>query len=799
MFKNYLKITLRNLLKHKGFSAINLLGLAVGIACFTLIMLYVKDELSYDRFHTDNERIYRVVKDFVNQDGSRLPDATTPPAVMPAMLREIPEIAQATRIFPPWGDKPLLTYNDKTFYEERFLRVDSTFFEVFSFPFVRGEPKSAFAQPLSIVLTESLAGKYFGNDDPMGKTLIFDERFPLQVSGVVKDVPQQSHLKFDFLISIRSLSRNFQSAYQIDNNWGWYNFYTYIKTKPGASVGAIDEKIQAIFKANKPQNDNVFYTQPLVGLNGIHLSSHLKWELEANSDRIYLYIFGTIALFVLCIAGINYVNLTTAKSALRAKEIGLRKVVGAGRKSLIVQFLAESVLISFFAAIAALWLAEISLPFFNEITQKELSLFAAGSQPILWLLAGVALTLGLASGLYPAFYLSTFKPASILQKQGTSGRIRFDLRQVLVIFQFALSAILIVGVFVIHQQMDFIQSAKLGFDKDQVIVIRNVDALPNRGESVRTALTQIPGVKTIAACDGMIGGQNWTNSIRVKGSDNGQLVNYLSVGHGFLEALGVELKDGRDFSPEFPADTLDAIILNETAIKHLGVPEPVLGQQLVWAETADTTYYTRVIGVVKDFHFTSMREEIKPFAFVITPARTEMFALKMSGQNLQETLSQIESNWASLAPNRPFDFYFLDESIDKLYRSEKNFRTVFSSMTLLSLVIACSGLFGLAAFAAERRTKEIGIRKVLGASVTGIIHLLAKEFVKLVLIANGIAWPVAYFVMNKWLQDFAYRIDIGWWVFVLAGSSALLIALLTVSTQAIRAALANPVDSLRYE
>ncbi|MGH7495373.1 MAG: ABC transporter permease [bacterium] len=799
MFKNYLLIALRTISKHKVYSATNLFGLAVGIACFAVIMLYIQDELAYDNFHAGSDRIYRVVKDFVNDDGSRTPDATTPPALVPALQREIPEIEQAVRIFPPWGYKPLLTYGEKTFYEENFLRVDSTFFEVFSFPFVRGEAKSAFAQPLSIVVTESMAKKYFGDEDPMGKSLIFEQQYHLQVSGVVQDVPRRSHFKFDFLIPIRSLSRSFQDNFDMDGDWGWYNFYTYIKIRPNAAIAAVEPKIQKLFEAHQPENDNIFYTQPLSGLNGIHLTSHLKWELEPNSDRMYIYVFLTIALFIICIAGINYVNLTTAKSSLRAKEVGLRKVVGAFRGSLVWQFLSESVVMAIFAAVIAVGLSELGLPFFNTITQKNLSLFSAEGRPIWALLAIATLTLGLAAGLYPALYLSAFKPVSVLKKLRAGGKTWLDLRKALVVFQFGLSVILIAGVLVIQRQMDFIQSAKLGFDKDQVIVIRNAGALPNRGAAAHAALAQIPGVKHVAECDGMLGGQNWTNSLRVKGSDNSQLVNFLSVGYDFLEALSLELKEGRDFSPEFPADTLDAIILNETAVKQLGVPDPVLGQQIVWSEQEDTTYYAKVIGVVKDFHYAALREEIKPFAFVITPSRTWLFALKMSGQNLRQTLAQVESTWASLVPGRPFDFYFLDESIDKLYRSEQNFRAIFSAMTLLSLIIACLGLFGLAAFTAEQRTKEIGIRKALGASVSGLVGLLSQDFVKLVLLASLIACPLAWYAMKQWLQSFAYRVDMGWWIFALASVIALLIALLTVSTQAIRAALANPVEALRYE
>jgi putative ABC transport system permease protein len=540
MFKNYLTIAFRAFGKHKIFSAINLLGLAVGIACFTVILLYVQDELAYDGFHTDADRIYRVVKDFVNDDGSKTPDATTTPALMPAMRREIPEIESATRVFPSWGFKPLLTYGEKTFYEESFLRVDSTFFDVFSFPFVRGEAKSAFVQPLSIVLTERLAKKYFGDEDPMGKTLIFDRRnsqYALQVSGIVKDVPAQSHFKFDFLISIRSLSGDFQGNYQIDNDWGWYNFYTYIKIRPNTEIAAITSKIQKLFKANQPEDDNIFYTQPLAGLDGIHLASHLKWELEANSDRLYIYVFMTVAIFVIFIAGINYVNLTTAKASLRAKEVGLRKVVGAFRRNLVIQFMSESILMSILAAMVAVGLSEMALPFFNSVTQKNLSLFSTHNFSIWAIMVAVTLMLGVLAGLYPAFYLASFKPVAVLKKLRMSGKKLFDLRHGLVVFQFALSVILVVGVFVVQRQMTFIQSAKLGFDKDYVIVIRNIGALPARGEAVRMALVQIPGVKNVAECDGMIGGQNWTNGLRVKGANNSQLVNFLSVGYDFIEAL----------------------------------------------------------------------------------------------------------------------------------------------------------------------------------------------------------------------------------------------------------------------
>jgi putative ABC transport system permease protein len=798
MIRNFVLISIRVFLKHRAFSSINLFGLTIGIACFNLIILYVFDELSYDRFHNDSDRIHRVVKDFVNKDGTTTPDATTPPALLPALLTELPEVEQATRIFPSWGYKPLVAYRDKAFYEESFLRVDSAFFSVFSFPFVRGDARSAFAEPLSVVLTESFAKKYFGDVDPMGKSLTIDRNASVNVSGIVQDVPPQSHFKFDFLLSLRSLSRNASTA-DLDGNWGWYNFYTYVKTRSDVPENELNRKIQTVFNSHQPTNDNVFYTQKLAGLKGIHLNSHLKWELSPNGDRLYVIAFLTIALSVLAIAGINYVNLSTGRSSLRTKEVGLRKVVGAERRSLIVQFMAESVFMTFGASIAAIGLTELALPFFNEITQKNLSLFSVGSTWIWVTMIGATVVLGLLAGLYPAAYLSSFQPIEALKKLNAVAGMGFNLRKMLVVFQFSLSIMLIVGLLIVHRQMEFMQDAKLGFDKDQVVVIRNARALPDRGEPMRAALERIPGVQNVAVCDGMIGGQNWTNSLRQKGSDNSQLVNFLSVGYGFLDVLGIELKEGRDFSPAFPTDTLDAIILNETAVRQLGVHEPAVGQQIIWAENQDTTYYAGIIGVVKDFHFTSLHQEIKPFAFVITPARTWLLTAKISGPDVRQTLVKMESAWSAMMPDRPFDYYFLDESIDKLYQSERHFRTVFSVMTVLSLIIACLGLLGLASFATEQRTKEIGIRKVMGASVSGLVSLLSRDFLTLVLLANLVAWPIAWFTMSAWLENFAYRIHVELWTFILAGSTALIIALFTVSTQAVKAALANPVEALKYE
>jgi len=779
------------MLRFKFFSFINIFGLAVGIACCTVIVLFVQDELSYDRHHADAGRIYRVVKDFVNDDGSRLPDATTPPAIAMRIQKEIPEVENVVRLFPGWGRKFLVKFEEKKFLEEDVYRADSSFFTVFTVPFIKGNASTAFSQLKAVVVTESTAKKYFGNDDAMGKVIEIDQMGPHTVTAIIKDIPRSSHFNFDFLISTRTIGGN------IDDEWNFYNFYTYIKLKPETSIATVEPKIQALFKKNQPENKNIFYTQPLTS---IHLHSHLKWELKPNSDASYIYIVITIGLFMIIIACINYINLSTARSSLRAKEIGVRKVAGAAKSVLVRQFVIESVLITLLASLVALAIAQLVLPAINHITGKDLSIFATNGLLLPALIIG-ALILGGLAGLYPAIYLSSFDPVKVLKGERVANST-FALRKVLVVIQFVISIALITGSLIISQQVKFIQSAKLGFNKEQVVMIDDVGSL-DRSEraALKQTFSQIPGVKHIGFSDGIVGGQNWTNSIRLKGSENSHLVNFLNVDGDFIKALDLSIIAGRSFSTEFPGDTADAIILNETAIKQLGIPEPAVGQQIVWSEDTenDTIYYATVVGVVKDFHFTSLKNEIKPFAFVTDNNRQWTFAAKIDGNDVGNTLSRLEAAWNKNVESRPFQYFFLDETYDKLYQSERNFKTVFLYVTILAIVIACLGLLGLASFTTTQRTKEIGIRKVLGSSVPGIVRLLSKDFLKLIIIAAVIAFPLAWYAMRNWLQDFAYRVNIAWWVFIIAGASAVLIALVTISVQAIKAAVANPVKSLRSE
>jgi putative ABC transport system permease protein len=800
MIKNYLKVALRNLMKNRIFSFINIFGLATGMACSLLIFLFIRDELSYDRFHKDSDDIYRVVQDHVNEDGTQIPDAKTAPALATAIQREIPEASDVTRAFanPDWGANFLIKYRDKKFNEGKIFWVDSTFFDVFTFPFVKGNAKSALNQINSIVITESTAKKYFGSENPMGKTLQVDQFLgALIVTGVLKDLPSNSHFHFDFAVSIKKLGGE-----DPNNDWGWDDFYTYAKLKPYTKIVNFIKKIQDIYKQSNPAGKNIFYTQPLTG---IHLTSNLKSELEPNSDKLYIYVFTIIGIFIILIAGINYVNLATAKASIRAKEVGIRKVAGASRKSLINQFLLESVITCLIASVLAVVSAQLLLPVVNTITQKQLTVI--GNPAVFGYIIMAALFLGIVAGLFPAIYLSSFKLVTVLKGMWVSDKGTLSLRKAMVVIQFTISITLIIGALVIAEQMHFIQSSKLGLNKDQVVIVKNAWSLSDaEKDAFQNSVLQIPGVKKIAMSDGVIGGQNWTREMHLEGSHNSQPVNFLSVGNDFLDVLGMELKEGRSFSAKFPSDAMKnvpndhlkeiigSVVLNETSVKYLGVPEPAVGKNIFWGGN-----YLKVIGVVKDFHFTSFRTQIKPFAFVNIPSRMGNFTIKLSTDNIKGALAQLENTWKKFSPQRPFEYIFLDETYAKLYQSETRFQKVFISLVILGIIISCLGLLGLTIFAAQQRIKEIGIRKVLGASVSEIVRLLSKDFLKLVLISLLLSIPIAWFFMNKWLQDFAYRINIQWWIFLVAGMIALFIAFATICSQAIKAAMANPIKNLRTE
>jgi len=767
------------------------------MACSLLIFLFVKDELSYDRFNKDSANIYRVVKDFVNDDGTIIPDATTPPALAVAMQRVIPEVTAATRLFanPDWGQNFLFKYDNKKFNEQKIFFVDSNFFSVFTLPFIKG---NAFKDASSVVITESAAKKYFGNENPIGKTIQGDQFLGnMTVTGVIKNIPSNSHFHFDFAIPLSKLGGSDK-----DSDWGWYEFYTYVKLRPHTNIASLTKKIQTIYQRNDSSGKAIYYTQPLTS---IHLTSNLKEEIEPNGSKLYVYIFSIIAIFIVLIAAINYINLATAKSSVRAKEIGVRKITGASRSSLIKQFLTESVFTSLIASLLAIVIAQLLLPAVNTMSQKQLAF--VNNPVILVYVLGMALSVGIVAGIFPAIYLSSFKPVLVLKGSKANYEGKLSLRKLLVVVQFTISIMLIIGVLVIAGQVNYMQSATLGLNKDQVVIVQNGGTLPDADkDAFRNASLEINGVKKVAMSDGVLGGQTWNMMFRGEGSQNIKVVNSLSISGDYLDALGIQLKEGRSFSAKFPTDVLNtradnqsnkmigSVILNETAVKELGLQEPVVGKNIFWGQN-----YLRIVGLVKDFHFTSFHDHIKPFAFLDNPSRMGNYTIKLSTENIKRTLTQLQAVWNKFSPERPFEYIFLDDTYGKLFRTEIHFQQAFTGLVILLILIACLGLFGLVTFAAQQRTKEIGIRKVLGASVNEIVRLLSTDFLKLVLMAFIIATPIAWFFMNKWLQNYAYRIKIGWWIFIVAGVLAMLIALVTISFQAIKAAVANPVKSLRTE
>jgi putative ABC transport system permease protein len=643
------------------------------------------------------------------------------------------------------------------------------------------------------VITESTARRLFGEADPIGMPVKMDigrDGTDFFVSGVVKDVPETAHFTFDFLISVRS----FRYA-QLDTDWGWYNFYTYVRLKPNTDAAVFQSKLQPLFKKNNPDNLNECYAQPLTD---IHLRSNLKWELSVNGDYAYIRILATIALFVIVLAAINYINLVTAQSARRAKEVGIRKVSGAVKSTLINQFLMESVLLSVLATFISIAAVEALLPLFTSLFGSGLSFFEPENIKILWLAMGVGLFTGLIAGLYPAFYLSSFQPVKVLKGSLSGFAGDAFLRKGLVTFQFVISTVLIIGTFVISSQIDFVRNKKLGFSKDNVLLIHNAANLQNR-DALLTELRKATGVQGAGGADGTLGGLNWTTSVESVDSENELLLNFLSTDYDFLEVMGVEFIDGRNFSRETAADS-SAIILNETAARQLGLKEPYAGNRISFGENDNgVVQYGNVIGVISDFHFTSFHEPIKPFGFLLIQDRINKLFIKLDGHDLRRSIAEAQKIWTTLVPNRPFEFTFQDEQVAKLYASEVKFQKLFSNFTFVAIVIACLGLFGLSAYTAQQRTKEIGIRKTLGATVFSVTQLLTKEFLKLSLIAVLISVPIAWYVMREWLQNFAYHVELHPWMFAISGVVAIVIALVTVSFQSIKAALANPVDSLRNE
>ena len=804
MIKNYLKIAVRNLLKFKAYSFINISGLAIGIAACMMILLYIRDELSYDRFNKKADQIYRV-HTYAKIAGNVSDLAVSPPPLGATLVHDYPEVIQYTRLMP--NRTMLIKYKDNVFNEENFYWADSTVFDVFTIPFIEGDPNTALTQPHTVVLTEKLAKKYFGKEDPMDKIMNFEDGTPYTVKGVVKNCPANAHFHYDIFASIASLGLS-DTPFWISNN-----FHTYIVLKKGVPGSQLEAKLpdfarkyagpqlRELFGASyddllKSGNIYEFRMQPLTD---IHLNSHLDYELEPNSDIKYIYIFSIIALFLLLIACINFMNLSTARSAIRSKEVGIRKVLGSNKSQLIKQFLAESVLMTAIAVVAAIALVEIFLPAFNSLAGKDLTTSYFSNFYVIPVLIAVTLVVGLIAGSYPAFFLSSFKPVTVLKGKlnGVSGSW---LRSGLVVFQFAISIILFIGTFIIYGQLKYVQEKNLGFDREHVLVLTRAWALEKHNNTFKTELAGNTHIISSSFSDNLPGRIFGQTVFKPEGSDSPQqyVLAIMSTDDDFAKTLKLQLADGRYFSPDYPSDSL-AIILNETAVKLMGIKDPVGKRLILPGRTPENNVPYNIVGVLKDFNFESLHQKIRPLAIVLNRGLTSYLPIRIKAADVAGSVSFIKSEWKKFVPDKPFEYFFLNDDFNKLYQSEQKTGEIFTVFSVMAIFIACLGLFGLAAFTAERRTKEIGIRKVLGASIAGIVILLSKEFTKWVLIANLIAWPLAYYFMNSWLENFAYRITPGPAIFLYSAVIALFIALVTVSFQAVKVAVANPVNALRSE
>ncbi len=785
MLSNYLKIALRNLKRHKGYSLINIAGLAIGMACCILILLWIQDELSFDRFHKNADNIYRVIQDINFTDHSTTWAITQGP-LGPSLIEDFPEIVNFTRVT---GRRFRLTYGDYT-YDEVLGMADGSIFEMFTFPLTEGDPQKALSDPHSIVLTEEMARKYFGDENPIGKVLKADDRYDFLVTGVMDKFPLNSHFRYDFLIPF-IFGRELK--YTVDN-WRNSQFSTYVQIQEGVPYQEVVQKISGyLFEKPTIEKDARLNLQPLTR---IHLYSHYEFD-RPHGDITYVTIFSLIAFFILLIACINFMNLTTARSANRAREVGMRKVAGAHRKDLVSQFFGESIFLAFIALIFAVGLVALLLSVFNELAAKELTLGISGNIQALLALMGIALLTGIIAGSYPALFLSGFKPANVLKGTLFSGSKGSFFRKVLVVLQFSLAILLIVCTAVVYNQMNFMRNRKLGYDKEYLVYAVLRGDMRKQFDAVKEELLKNQNILDVTSSATIpTYGYNFSNSLwRWEGQNPEEeiLMRASFIDYDYFKTFGMEIIEGRSYSKQFSSDPTEALIVNEEAVKVMGMDSP-LGKQLGIGDNQ-----AKIIGVVKNYHFRSLKQEIEPLILILAPQQCWALFARLRSEDISQTIGHMEKVWGQFAPGYPFDYRFMDEAIDDLYRSEQQIGTLFRYFSILAIFISCLGLFGLASFMSEQRTKEIGIRKVLGATVSNILLLLSKEFVKWVLIANIIAWPVAYYAMNRWLQGYAYRINIAVWSFVLAAALALAIALITVSYQAIRAATGDPADALRYE
>jgi len=802
MFKNYIKVAIRNLLKFKAFSVLNILGLAVGMTCTILLVLFIQHELSYDDYHENADRIYRVAASY-KLGGRSYEIATTPAPLAKTLLEEFPEVEKTVRFRRRGGN--VIEYKNNVFKESETIYADNSVFDIFSINLLEGNKETVLIKPNTVAISQKAASKYFGKEDPIGKIIRVGDQKNFEVTGIFENIPINTHFTFDFILSIETIDESRELS------WLGNNFNTYIVLNENSNVNNVESKflpllkkylgpeIQAAMGLNWEEliekgGNAAFYLQ---AVKDIHLHSKLDSELGTNSDIKYVYIFSLIAIFILVIAAINYINISTARATSRSKEVGIRKVLGSSRKELISQFLAESFITTLVSLLVSVGMLEIAMPFFNQLTGQTISLQYIQNPILLILAVAIVLFIGFLAGSYPAFVLSEFSPAGILREKKYSSKRFF--RSGLVVFQFTTSIIMIIATLVVIDQLNYIQNKKLGFDKEHVLILTDAYLLGDQLKVFKNDFLKNEKVMS-ATVSGFLpvdSDHNDTATFPEGKPDELVAINNWSVDYDYVKTMKFELIEGRDFSEEFGTDD-ESIIVNESTVKLYGLVDPI-GKRLSRFINQQGDFKTyNIIGVIKDFHFETFRTNIEPVMMYIGNNKG-LISFRTTGENLPQLIDQLGILWKKFVPNQPFAYSFLDERFNLMYSAEQKTKDIFSVFASLTIFIGCLGLFSLAAFTAEQKTKEIGIRKVMGSSIFGIVYLLSGEFLKLVLISFIIAAPISYYFMEKWLTDFAYRTNISAYIFISAGFFVLLITILTVSYQAIKAALANPVDSLRNE
>jgi putative ABC transport system permease protein len=792
MFKNYLKIAWRNLKKNKVFSIINILGLTIGITCCMMIFLFIMNEFSVDRFHKQKTHIYRAMRGFEdNGNVVKVPYLSPPYAT--ALLNDYPDaIKAAVRVMPANG---LVSFDDHSFNEKKLFVADASFFTVFSFPLLKGNAATVLNDPASVVLTETTAKKYFGSQDPMGKTIVLDKERQLKVTGIARDVPSNSHLDFDLVIPLSNYA-----------NAGWFgvwnnnNLFTYVLLNDHASWAQMEKQLKGFMEKYMGPDMARSGTKAqltLTPMSDIYFEPASPFDNVKHGDKTVVYIFLSIAILILLIACINFMNLSTIRAVERSKEVGLRKVLGALRQHLVGQFIGESVLLTLISCVLAVGLLQLLMPVYNQLLGYSLTI-SWMSLPIYLFLAGVILVVGLVAGSYPAFFLSAFSPIQALKGKLKIGKGGSIFRQALVVVQFSISVLLIIGTIIIMRQMSFVKNKELGFEKEHTVLVKiDNDDIYRQRDNFKNELQSNSNIASVSLMSGEPGGFYDMHSFEVEGRNEPWKARTNFADFEIVKALGLKIIAGRNFSPQFVTDSTDAVLINHTAAKDLGyTPEQALGKwiQNIYRDSARR----RIVGVVEDFNFLSLKEQMDPL--VIAPNQDRRVAvIKLKAGDVNQALAAVEKVYHKVAPVYPFEYSFLDQKFDVLYKKDLRQQTLITVFSALAIFIACLGLFGLASFTATKRTKEIGVRKVLGASEKSIVALLSKEFIRLVGFALLIAFPLAWWAMHRWLENFAYRISISWWMFAVAGILVILVAFITVSFQSIKAAVANPVNSLRSE